>query len=133
MVGAGHAGHARMALLEMTLLGGLRARLPSGALLTLPTKKAQALLAYLAAAPGQAHPRDKLAGLLWSDMAAPQARASLRQAIFAIRKSLQPDDVLDHEGGAVTLRGAAVDVDVDRFERLAGEASREALESAAGL
>jgi DNA-binding SARP family transcriptional activator len=122
-----------MALLQMTLLGGLRATLPSGAHLTLPTKKAQALLAYLAAAPGQAQPRDKLAGLLWSDMPAPQARASLRQAIFAIRKSLHPDEVLDHEGSAITLRGAAVDVDVERFERLAGEASREALETAATL
>ena len=34
--------------------------------LTLPTRKTQALLAYLAVRPGQAHLRDKLAAVLWS-------------------------------------------------------------------
>ena len=122
-----------MALLEIALFGGFKTTLPSGAVLSLPTKKAQALLAYLAVSPGQAHPRDKLATLLWSDMPKPQARASLRQAIFAIRKALHPDNPLEHEGGTLTLGRGAVEVDVERFERLAGEGTREALERAAGL
>ena len=46
-----------MARLTLTLLGGFRARLDPGAPLALPTRKAQALLAYLVLPPGQAHPR----------------------------------------------------------------------------
>ena len=42
-----------MAHLHLTLLGGFQARLASGQALSLPTKKAQALLAYLALPPGQ--------------------------------------------------------------------------------
>lgn len=122
-----------MALLDITLLGGFLARLPSGAAVSLPTKKAQALVAYLAVPPGQAHPRDKLAALLWGDMQEPQARASLRQAIFAIRKALPAADPLRQEGGSVALSPESVKVDVARFEQLVMEGTREALERAAVL
>ena len=77
-----------MARLSVGLLGGFQVRLDSGAAITLPTRKAQALLAYLALPPGQAHPRDKLAALLWGGMRDESARTSLRQAFFAIRKAL---------------------------------------------
>ncbi len=42
-----------MARLSLILLGGFEARLPAGGTLTLPKKKAQALLAYLALRPGR--------------------------------------------------------------------------------
>src|SRR5262249_62023791 len=122
-----------MALLRITLLGGFRARLPSSAALSVPSRKAQALLAYLAVPPGQAHARDRLATLLWGDMPSAQARASLRQAIFALRKALPPDDPLAQDGRAVALEPDAVEVDVVIFEQLAREGRREALERAAGL
>lgn len=122
-----------MALLEIALFGGFRARRPSGAALSLPAKKAQALLAYLAVPPGQPHPRDRLAALLWADMPGTKARSSLRQAIFAIRKALLPVDALRQDAGTVTLEPAAVAVDVVSFEQLATEGTREALERAAGL
>src|SRR5947209_1971920 len=77
-----------MARLGLILLGGFQARLDTGQGLGLPTKKAQVLLAYLAIPVGQAHPRDKLAALLWGEIRAESARASLRQALFAIRKAL---------------------------------------------
>src|SRR2546421_6641359 len=75
-----------MARLSLTLLGGFQARLEPGSPLALPTKKAQALLAYLAIPVGQAHPRDKLAALLWGGIREESARASLRQALFVVRK-----------------------------------------------
>ena len=53
-----------MTSLSMELLGGFEARLGSGAPVRLPTKKAQALLAYLALRRGRADRRDKLASLL---------------------------------------------------------------------
>jgi DNA-binding SARP family transcriptional activator len=120
-------------LLEIALLGGFRARLPSGTAVSIPTRKAQALLAYLAVPPGQAHPRDKLAALLWGDMPDPQARASLRQALFALRKALAEGDPLRQEGGAVALLPGAVRVDVVAFEQLVSEGTREALAEAAVL
>jgi len=44
-----------MTHLTLRLFGGFEAALPSGALISLPTKKAQALFAYCALRPGQAH------------------------------------------------------------------------------
>src|SRR5262245_42454060 len=116
-----HNSPSHMALFDISLLGGLLIRLPSGPAVSLPTKKSQALLAYLAVPLGQAHPRDKLASLLWGDMQEPQARASLRQAIFAIRKAFPAGDPLRQEGGGVALVSGSVNVDVATFEQLVSD------------
>jgi DNA-binding SARP family transcriptional activator len=76
--------------LTLTLLGGFQARLGSGPPVTLPTKKIQAFLAYLALPPGREHSRDKLAALLWGDLSQGHARNSLRQALFALRQAVAP-------------------------------------------
>ena len=78
-----------MARLSLTLLGGFQARLDSGAPVALPTRKAQALLAFLAMPPGLAHPRDKLASLLWGSTVETTARTSLRQTLYALRKNVR--------------------------------------------
>ena len=77
-----------MPSLRVMLLGGFDARLASGAPVSLPTKKAQALLAYLGIRPGQSHPRDKLAALLWGEKSDEQARGGLRHALVALRRAL---------------------------------------------
>src|SRR5713226_7754626 len=114
-----------MPRLSVTVLGGFQARLDSGPAIALPTKKAQALLAYLALPPGHAHPRDKLASLLWGGIREESARNSLRQALFALRKALTPADPpsLQLDGDLVALDPTAVDVDVAAFERAAAEAT----------
>jgi DNA-binding SARP family transcriptional activator/tetratricopeptide (TPR) repeat protein len=124
-----------MARLILTLLGGFRARLDPAAPLALPTRKARALLAYLAMPPGTAHPRDKLASLLWGSTAETTARTSLRQTLYALRKSLRDADPqpLALDGEAVALDADAVTVDVHEFERRAAEASPSALAQAATL
>lgn len=105
--------------LRLKLLGGFESRLATGAVVTLPTRKAQALLAYLAARPGQAHSRDKLAALLWPDRGDAQARDSLRHTLVELRKVLPAEPPgLGGEAGAVALDPAAVEVDVVRFECL---------------
>src|SRR5467141_788855 len=106
-----------MARLSLTLLGGFQARLEPGSAIALPTRKSQALLAYLALPLGQAHPRDKLAALLWGGIREESARASLRQALFAIRKALGDTPALRQDGDALALAPAEVDVDTATFER----------------
>jgi DNA-binding SARP family transcriptional activator len=85
--------------------------------------------------PGEPRPRDKLAGLLWSDRADAQARDSLKQAVFKLRKSLdgvQPAPVrADRE--FVSLERTSVTVDVAEFERLMDEGTPEAVARAATL
>jgi DNA-binding SARP family transcriptional activator/tetratricopeptide (TPR) repeat protein len=124
-----------MARLIVTLLGGFRARLDPVAPLALPTRKARALLAYLALPLGSAHPRDKLASLLWGSTAETTARTSLRQTLYALRKCLRAADPqpLSLDGEAVALDPDAVMVDVHEFERCAAEASPSALAQAAAL
>jgi DNA-binding SARP family transcriptional activator len=53
-----------MARLNLTLLGGFQGRVDESAPLALPTRKTQALLAFLSLPPGRSHPREKLASLL---------------------------------------------------------------------
>jgi DNA-binding SARP family transcriptional activator len=120
---------------KVTLLGGFEARLASGAALHLPTKKAQALLAYLGHRPGQGHRRDKLAALLWGEKSDDRARGGLRQALVALRRALAGTDppALLIEGQTVALNAVAVDVDVATFERRVAEETPQALEQAAEL
>ena len=121
------------ARLELTVLGGFRASIGPNARIALPTRKSQALLAYLAMPAGQAHPRDKVATLLWGDMQTPQARGSLRQALTALRKALGGTGALRLEGDGIALDPAAVAVDAQAFQALVADGSPRALEQAAHL
>jgi TolB-like protein len=123
-----------MASLQLVLLGGFQAR-AAGQEIDVPGRKDRALLAFLAIPAGEARSRDKLAGLLWSDRGDSQARESLKQAVFKLRKSLdgvQPSPLLaDRE--FVSLEKAAVTVDVAEFEQLIGESTIESLARATAL
>ncbi len=123
-----------MARLNLVLLGGFQGRLGGAAPLTLPTRKSQALLAFLALPLGRSHPREKLASLLWGGMREPQARRGLRQSLFTLRKAVgveQPALLID--GQTVALNPTTVDVDVAEFERQVAEGTPAALERAAAL
>jgi DNA-binding SARP family transcriptional activator len=100
-----------------------------------PTGKAQALLAYLAVTAGQVHPRDKLAALLWPDMAPGAARKQLRQTLFVVHKALSGVDapVLGMTGDATTLRADAVETDVAAFEAAVASGTAAGLQEAADL
>jgi DNA-binding SARP family transcriptional activator len=121
--------------LNVRLLGGLSVCLRSGEAVRLPTRKAQALLAYLAVHPGQSHPRAKLATLLWGDAPDEQAHHRLRQALFDLRKALPATRprCLVADARSLALNAAAVEVDVAAFERLVTRATPAALAEAATL
>ncbi|MCH8144456.1 MAG: winged helix-turn-helix domain-containing protein [Gemmatimonadetes bacterium] len=124
-----------MASLELRLLGRFEARLKGGPAIDLPTKKTKLLLAYLALTPGEAHSRDKLCALLWSDRGDEQAHHSLRNALLALRKELgdaePPPFVAERE--TIGLDTDAVEVDAVTFENLVAAGTREALEQASAL
>jgi DNA-binding SARP family transcriptional activator len=123
-----------MARLTLALLGGFQGRLDTSTPLTLPTRKTQALLAFLALPPGRSHPRDKLASFLWGSGSEPQARQGLRQSLFTLRKAVpaQPPALLI-DGDTVALNPVSVDVDVMEFERQVAEGSPAALGRAVAL
>jgi DNA-binding SARP family transcriptional activator len=121
--------------LRMTLLGGFEARLATGATVKLPTRKAQALLAYLGIRPGQSHARAKLAPLFWGEKSDEQARGDLRHALVALRRALAGIEppALRIEGQTLALNPVGTDVDVVNFEGLVAEGTPQALEQAAEI
>ena len=119
--------------LHLALLGGFRARRGEQAVLAYFSRRYQALLGYLAMPAGRPHSRDKLAALLWGDMAQAQARANLRQAIHTLRKGLEPLPALRLEGETVALASDHVTVDVACFERALEQGTADALTRAATL
>jgi DNA-binding SARP family transcriptional activator len=121
-------------VLAISLLGGFRARVGASTI-QLPTRKTQALLAYLALYPGEPHDREKIQGLLWPDARARQAQASLRQTLFTLRKSLPGTSAaaLLTTATTVALEASHLRVDVALLERHLGGATRDALEGVASL
>ena len=81
------------------------------------SRKAQALLGCLALEPGTPLTRDVLAALLWEDSEPELARASLRQALAALRKALPAADVdaLVSDASRVWLDPTLVRTDLGRF------------------
>jgi len=105
---------------RLSLLGGASVqRIPEDVEIDFPTRKAKALLIYLAMAPNYRASRSKLAGIFWSRSAEEQARASLRQTIASLRKVLTFDVycLLDTSSDDVFLKGDMLDIDVVHFEQ----------------
>lgn len=114
------------------LLGGFSLAAPDGPLISVGSKKAQGLLAYLALAPGWSATRDKLTGVLWSDRDGEHARNSLRQVLTGLRRDLAPIgfEILVADRDHLMLKTDRVRVDVKEFEDLAGSANPDELETA---
>ncbi len=111
-----HDHPADAALVELSLIGSLRA-CADGDRSVLPTlRKARALFVILALSEGQSAPRRYLAGLLWSRNDPAQALARLRDTLRTLRQSiaevLGETDLIRLVGDRVALRPGAVRVDV---------------------
>lgn len=77
--------------LRLDYCGVFEVRGADGSTVEISSLKARALLAYLALSPNMRHSREHLAALLWDRSDDERARASLRQAVGALRRSLGPD------------------------------------------
>ena len=119
-------------MLRVRVLGDLTVELDGTAAALPSSAKARAVLAWLALHPGM-QPRSSVAARLWPDVLDASARASLRSAIWALRRALGDDDgrLLVATRDRVGLGGPGIDVWVDLLEldRLsAGGRPEEALE-----
>ena len=118
--------------LIINTLGGLQILDADSLVIPLTTRKAKALLVYLAMAAGKPQSRDLLASLLWGRSAAEQAKASLRQTLSLMRKSLPPD-VVAVDSESVSLDLEVVVLDVVEYENALTQQSIKELERAAEL
>lgn len=117
---------------DLRLLGNFQLIGAEGAV-PLHARKAIALLTYLALQPGRWSRRDTLAASLWEDVEAPQARASLRQALAAIRRHERGRSPILVADADIVRLSPAVRVDALQLE-VAGAAYRsEQDELLAGL
>jgi len=105
-----------MADLQLFLLGPPRLE-RAGAPLLLETRKAMALLIYLAVS-GESYSREALATLFWPEQAPAQARTYLRRALWLVKKAVGVDR-LAAEREQIALKGEPeLWLDVIHFRRL---------------
>jgi TolB-like protein len=119
------------ATFSLSLLGRVQLSGPEGPV-DLPNKKLAGLLAYLACTAPEPQPREKLTNLLWGSHFEQQAKQNLRQALFRLRRVLG-QDALQGDGEVVSLDPGIVACDVEGFQALIRDGSRDALRAAADL
>ena len=104
-----------MAELRIALLGPPRVE-RDGAPIEVDTRKAIAMLAYLAMHP-ERHGRDAVAGLLWPDYDTEHARGALRRTLSTLNKAVGPG-WLAADRTTVGFAQSGFWLDVTRFEEL---------------
>jgi len=124
-----------MSHLAIRCLGGFEARVASGSPLDFPTRRAKALLAYLARHPGRRASRERLGELLWGACSDERARINVRQTLMLARKTLSHSacPCIVSDGDALYLDPNHAEVDVADFDELCRERSPGALERAGEL
>jgi DNA-binding SARP family transcriptional activator len=134
-LGAAPAARSRAgrdAALRIALLGAPRVE-RGGLPVTFETRKAMALLTYLAVAE-RPRPRAALCALLWPSQEADRARGALRRTLSTLRKDIG-DEWIETAGDSIALRrGPGLELDIEHFRALAADhASVESLREAAAL
>jgi DNA-binding SARP family transcriptional activator/TolB-like protein len=116
---------ASMTKLKATLFGDFTLATAEGTAIRIETRKARALLAILIMARGQPQQRERLAGLLWSRGETRQALASLSQAIYSLRRSLDDTarDAIRADPETVAIASDVFTVDVWDLEAAATQAT----------
>lgn len=115
---------------ELKVLGRLEIR-RQGEPIELRSKKARALLAYLAVENGRPVTRERLATLLWGGTRDERARHNVRQALSKIRQSCGSIVLSDSE--TVDIDRTTCTIDMVEFERLANSDDPETLSSCLDL
>jgi DNA-binding SARP family transcriptional activator/TolB-like protein len=122
-------------ILGLRLLGRFAITAPDDEARPIPlsTRKAGALIAYLAVKQDYTAGREELAALLWGGCSDQQARQSLRQALALLRKELGSSSFFTSDSRQVRLEPALWSVDARDFESLARSSNARDLARAAQL
>ena len=107
-------------MIEFRILGPLEVTRDGGPVV-LGGPKQRALLAYLLLRRGEVVSTDRLVDELWGEHPPRTATTSLQNLVSQLRKSLGPDVLVTRPPGYV-LHVDGAELDLARFERLAGEA-----------
>ena len=110
-------------MLRVRLLGALEVELDGAVIDTPPSQRPWAVFAYLALAPRPVS-RAELAVRFWPDVLDRSARASLRSALWALRRQLGDALVVDRERAGLQ---AGVWIDAREFERVAEDSPEQAI------
>lgn len=105
-------------MLRVHLFGGLTVSWGETALPRIASAVARSLFAYLLTYRDRSHTRDLLAGTFWPDLPDDVARRRLSQALWQIRRALDPHPVLLTEGATVRFNpDLPLWLDVEEFAR----------------
>ncbi|HTZ87201.1 MAG TPA: AAA family ATPase [Solirubrobacteraceae bacterium] len=120
-------------MLRIGLFGGMTVDCDGEQLAAPGARRAWSLLAFLALFPG-AHPRSEIAARFWPDVLDSSARASLRSAVWSLRRILGAHaDRLQVDRNSVGLDRAELWVDAVAFRELLDNGrAREAVELCSG-
>jgi len=120
-------------MLDVELAGGLQLRVDGARIASPASRRARAVLTFLALNPGP-QPRARVAARFWPDVLDESARASLRVALTELRQALGPAaGYLVATRDTISLEGPDLRVDVREFQQALaeGDAAR-ALEACGG-
>jgi two-component SAPR family response regulator len=99
------------------------------------TVKARDLLAYLVLGGDRPVTRDQIVEALWPEADPESGQTLLHTSLYQLRRALKPagDGVINFAGGAYRLDRQGLDVDLERFQRLAAAGGADAWRQAAAL
>jgi len=119
---------------KLTLFAGFHFADSKDRPLSLSSRKAKALLAWLALHPDHQHQREKLAGILWPDSNEIQARHSLRQALADLKKALpENSELLQTTKEWISLDSQKIEIDTLDFDQALAKGDEESLKHAIDL
>ncbi len=114
-------------MLRLAVLGGMAVDIDGTAVDAPPARRPWSLLAYLALHPGR-HARGDLAACFWPEVLDASSRASLRSAVWALRRELGPaaDGLLVADRDSIGLADQGIWIDAAQFARLVDAGELEA-------
>ncbi|MQS99149.1 AfsR/SARP family transcriptional regulator, partial [Streptomyces jumonjinensis] len=109
---------------RISVLGTTQALQGDGTPVALGGARLRALLTVLAIRPGRAVPVGRIVAEVWAGDPPADAPGAVQALVGRLRRALGRDAVASAEGGGYLLCAEADDVDLHRFDRLAGDGAR---------